>query len=270
MAENDPARRPRTSLKRAIFPRTTRPTGPSDRPHGPPTAEPMPVDIDAAIRTALASAPTSWWRARTSSAPTPDRLRQEPAPAAAGPLASYGGSGHRRHGARARPPLGRAARRRRSRAATATRLSSVFGSDFPNWRIGRQRHLPDPQPAGRRPTRRQAQDRQGPVARGLPAPRAAGGVRGPLRRARGRRRTSSGSSRPGPPARWPTQRLDAEEKKFAAGMSTNFLVTQAQRDLARGRGERDPGHRGLPQERDQLRARPRRRASGAPAAPCSS
>ena len=30
----------------------------------------------------------------------------------------------------------------------------------------------------------------------------------------------------------PAQRLDAEEKKFAAGMSTNFLVTQAQRDLA--------------------------------------
>ena len=29
-----------------------------------------------------------------------------------------------------------------------------------------------------------------------------------------------------------TRRLDAEEKKFAAGMSTNFLVTQAQRDLA--------------------------------------
>src|SRR5262249_48502635 len=30
----------------------------------------------------------------------------------------------------------------------------------------------------------------------------------------------------------PEQRLDAEQKKFAAGMSTNFLVTQAQRDLA--------------------------------------
>jgi outer membrane protein TolC len=28
------------------------------------------------------------------------------------------------------------------------------------------------------------------------------------------------------------QRLDAETKKFAAGMSTNFFVTQAQRDLA--------------------------------------
>jgi outer membrane protein TolC len=28
------------------------------------------------------------------------------------------------------------------------------------------------------------------------------------------------------------RRLDAEERKFAAGMSTNFLVTQAQRDLA--------------------------------------
>jgi HAE1 family hydrophobic/amphiphilic exporter-1 len=28
------------------------------------------------------------------------------------------------------------------------------------------------------------------------------------------------------------ERLDAEEKKFAAGMTTNFLVTQAQRDLA--------------------------------------
>ena len=30
----------------------------------------------------------------------------------------------------------------------------------------------------------------------------------------------------------PAHRLDAEEKKFAAGMSTNFFVTQAQRDLA--------------------------------------
>jgi outer membrane protein TolC len=28
------------------------------------------------------------------------------------------------------------------------------------------------------------------------------------------------------------RRLDAEQKKFAAGMSTSFLVTQAQRDLA--------------------------------------
>jgi outer membrane protein TolC len=28
------------------------------------------------------------------------------------------------------------------------------------------------------------------------------------------------------------RRLDAEEKKFAAGMSTNFQVTQSQRDLA--------------------------------------
>jgi outer membrane protein TolC len=28
------------------------------------------------------------------------------------------------------------------------------------------------------------------------------------------------------------RRLDAEEKRFAAGMSTNFFVTQAQRDLA--------------------------------------
>jgi outer membrane protein TolC len=31
------------------------------------------------------------------------------------------------------------------------------------------------------------------------------------------------------------QRLDAEEKKFAAGMSTNYFVTQAQRDLALAR-----------------------------------
>jgi len=31
------------------------------------------------------------------------------------------------------------------------------------------------------------------------------------------------------------ERLDAEEKKFAAGMTTNYLVTQAQRDLAEQR-----------------------------------
>ena len=51
------------------------------------------------------------------------------------------------------------------------------------------------------------------------------------------------------------QRLDAEEKKFAAGMSTNFLVTQAPAGPRARRGERAPRGGGLPQERHHLRAR---------------
>ena len=63
-----------------------------------------------------------------------------------------------------------------------------------------------------------------------------------------------------------TQRLDAEEKKFAAGMSTNFLVTQAQRDLANAEVARAAGHLRLPPQHHQLPARaggrPERRGLG--------
>ena len=52
------------------------------------------------------------------------------------------------------------------------------------------------------------------------------------------------------------RRLDAETKKFAAGMSTNFLVTQSQRDLAIAEVAELRGDRRLPQEPGQLRARP--------------
>jgi outer membrane protein TolC len=44
------------------------------------------------------------------------------------------------------------------------------------------------------------------------------------------------------------RRLDAETKKFAAGMSTNFLVTQSQRDLA------GDGGRGAARHRDYRRS----------------
>ena len=45
--------------------------------------------------------------------------------------------------------------------------------------------------------------------------------------------TRSEWTRRAPPAQLAERRLEAEQKKFAAGMSTNFQVIQAQRDLAR-------------------------------------
>ena len=51
------------------------------------------------------------------------------------------------------------------------------------------------------------------------------------------------------------QRLDAEQKRFEVGMSTSFLVIQAQRDLAVARNNELQAQSGLPARRGGLRGR---------------
>ncbi len=119
----------------------------------------------------------------------------------------------------------------RSPAATATRSSNVFGRDYPTWSRRRQHVLLDPQPTGEG-LAGQGADLEGPGPGEPEPPRAPDRHRGPHRRRATWRPTSRRCSRRRPRACLSAQRLDAEEKKFAAGMSTNFLVTQAQRDLA--------------------------------------
>ena len=52
------------------------------------------------------------------------------------------------------------------------------------------------------------------------------------------------------------RRLEAEEKKFAAGIQISFFVFQAQRDLATGTNFRNPRHCGLQQVAGGFRGRP--------------
>ena len=64
------------------------------------------------------------------------------------------------------------------------------------------------------------------------ADRAAGRDRRDQRRRSTCRATSSACRRRRPPASWRRRQLEAEQSKFEVGMSTNYFVVQAQRDLA--------------------------------------
>jgi len=109
-------------------------------------------------------------------------------------------------------------------------LSSVFGRDFPTWTVGVNFSYPifnrqaDATAARARITRDQTQT----SLRRLEM-QVASEVRSAGRAVETnyKRVESTGAARV-----LAEQRLDAEQKKFAAGMSTNFAVTQAQRDLA--------------------------------------
>ena len=141
-------------------------------------------------------------------------------------------------------------------------VTEVFGFDFPTWTVGFNVSYPIPN----RSAKANAASAQLSKDQALASFRrlemqvaaevrtAARGVESSFKRV-----ASSQAAR-----RLAAERLDAEEKKFAAGMSTNFFVTQAQRDLAAGRGRRAARDRRLPQERHQLPARPggRRRRLG--------
>jgi HAE1 family hydrophobic/amphiphilic exporter-1 len=109
-------------------------------------------------------------------------------------------------------------------------VSEVFGRDFPNWRIGVQfaYAIPNRSAKAAAASARIGKEQALASFRRLElnvvaeVRTAARGVESGFKRVQ-----STGAARV-----LAAQRLDAEEKKFAAGMSTNFLVTQAQRDLA--------------------------------------
>jgi outer membrane protein len=109
-------------------------------------------------------------------------------------------------------------------------LSSVFGRDFPTWTVGVNLSYPlfNRQAKASQARARLSKDQALASLNRLEL-QVATQVRSAARNVETnyKRVQSTGAARV-----LSTRRLDAEEKKFAAGMSTNFLVTQAQRDLA--------------------------------------
>jgi outer membrane protein len=109
-------------------------------------------------------------------------------------------------------------------------LSSVFGRDFPTWTVGVNLSYPlFNRQAKASQARARLSKEQALASLNRLELQIATQVRSAARNVETnyKRVQSTGAARV-----LSTRRLDAEEKKFAAGMSTNFLVTQAQRDLA--------------------------------------
>jgi outer membrane protein len=219
------------NLKRYVFPQndpamwSTR-IVPSDRPG----AGPVPVDIDAAVKSALENR-TDMVAARKSLERNDMSLRlaRNQLLPQVDLTAGYGAAGAGGTELTRDPPFGGPV------VSTipggySDALSEVFGRDYPTWSVGLQLSYAIPN----RSQKASAAAAQINKDQALASYRrlelqvaqevrtAARGVESGFRSV-----TAATASRV-----LFEQRLDAEEKKFAAGMSTNFLVTQAQRDLA--------------------------------------
>ena len=199
---------------------------PADRP----TAEPTPVNIDAAVRNALenrtdiVAARKGLERSDYNVQYTRNQLLPD-----VNLFAGYGGAGAGGTQIVRDPPIGGDIVETIP-GGYGDAVGEVFGGDFPTWRVGVQFAYAVPNrsakaaAASARISKEQAlaSFRRLELNVAAEVRTAARGVESGFKRVQ-----STGAART-----LATQRLDAEEKKFAAGMSTNFLVTQAQRDLA--------------------------------------
>jgi outer membrane protein TolC len=218
-------------LKRSIFPKSDPETWavrivPTDRP----TAEPIPVEVEAAIRTALEKrTDVSVARKNIENSDVQVQFRKNQALPAVDLVAAYGTSG--RGGTfidRGDNPLGDPIRTIPGGYGDA--LSEVFGRDFPTWslRVNISYPILNRSAAAASAQARVARDQALANLRALEMDiatevrSAARAVETSMKRVESTRAARVLRAR----------QLDAEEKKFAAGMSTNFQVTQAQRDLA--------------------------------------
>jgi outer membrane protein len=218
-------------LKQAIIPKNDPATWavrivPKDRP----TAEPIGVDVDAAIakalgqRTDVVAARKGVERANINLDYAKSLTRPQ-----LDLVASYGSSGVGGPLLTRNPPFGGPV------VATTPggygdALSSVFGRDNPTWTLGVNVSYPigNRQASASRAQAQIAREQAEVSLRRLELQIALD-----VRTAGRSVETNSKLVQATQAARvLQEQRLDAEDKKFAAGMSTNFLVTQAQRDLA--------------------------------------
>jgi len=217
------------NLKRVIFPANdpgmwrTR-LSPSDRP----SAEPVPVDIDAAVANALANrtdvvaarkglerADYNLQYARNQLLPQLDLV------------ANYGGTGA--DGTQIRDQEGNPLPTPIP-GGYGDAVAEVFGFDYPNWTVGFNVSYAIPNRSAKANAASAQLSREQTLASirrlelqvAAEVRTAARGVESGFKQV-----ASSQAAR-----RLAAERLDAEEKKFEAGMSTNFFVTQAQRDLA--------------------------------------
>jgi outer membrane protein len=217
-------------IKRSISPRNdpemwAKRIVPTDRP----TAEPFTVDTEGAIRNALEkrtdvrvahlgleNADTALRFARSQFLPQVDAF------------VSYGAAGL--GGTQVLDPVTRQPLPQPVAGGFGDSLSSVFGRDFPTWTVGVNFSYPirNRQAAAGRAQAQialeqaQASLRRLEMAVVQEVRSSARAVETNFKRIQSTRAARILQER----------RLDAEEKRFAAGMSTNFLVTQAQRDLA--------------------------------------
>ncbi|MCL4821640.1 MAG: TolC family protein [Vicinamibacteria bacterium] len=221
------------ALKRLIFPASTAEVWPLRVvPTDQPTAQPIAIDADAAMRTAfenrsdlkaarkrLDNAAFSADLARASSLPGIDLVAN---------YGTYGIGGTQFERDGLGGPITSTIE-----GGYGDALSKVFGRDNPTWSLG----VNVSYPIGNRSARAQkaraeiTRQQQEATVRRLELAIAAE-VRQAARAVESnyKRVESTRSSRV-----LAERRLDAEQKKFEAGMSTNFFVTQAQRDLADAR-----------------------------------
>jgi outer membrane protein TolC len=217
-------------LKRAIFPQND-PAMWSTRvvPTDHPTAEPMPVNVEAAVQNALqnrtdvVAARKSLERADYNLQYARNRLLPQ-----LDLVGTYGGSGaggtELIRDEAGGPVVGTIP------GGYGDALAEVFGRDYPTWTVGFSVSyaIPNRSAKANAASAQLSKDQTLASFRRLELQvaaevrTAARGVESGFKRV-----ASTQAAR-----RLAAERLDAEEKKFAAGMSTNFLVTQAQRDLA--------------------------------------
>ena len=218
------------AIKRSVFPDSAPETWasrivPTDRP----TAEPIAVDTDGAVRNALQKR-TDILAAQRSleNAESAVQLARNQELPQIDVVAAYGTTG-----------VGGTQIEREGFGGPVVRtvpggygdaLGNVFGRDFPTWTFGFNISYPifnrqaDAAEARAEVTREQTRANLRRLEMQVTAEvrSAARAVETNLKRVESTRAARVLQER----------RLDAEEKRFAAGMSTNFFVTQAQRDLA--------------------------------------
>jgi outer membrane protein TolC len=222
------------NLKQAIFPQNDPAMwavqiNPTDHPG----AEPVPVDTEAAVRSALENR-TDVVAARKGlerSDYSINYYKNQMLPQL-DLVASYGGAGAGGTQLIRDPPLGGPV------VSTipggyGDALSEVFGNDYPTWTIGANvsYSIPNRSAKAQAASARLSRDQALASVRRLEL-QVAAEVRTAARGVESGFKTVASTRAARVLAE---QSLDAEEKKFAAGMSTNYFVTQRQRDLALAR-----------------------------------
>ena len=217
------------ALRQALFPLSDSHTWnlrivPTDRP----TAEPVPVDVEAAVKKALDSrTDVVNLRKRLENADISLQFTKNQLLPQVDLVAAYGAAGL--GGTQLRDASGQPLPQPIT-GGYGDAVSDVFGRDFPTWTVGVSLSYPilNRNAKATSARARVARDQTEANVRRLEllvtgeVRSAARAVESNLKRVQSTRAARVLQER----------RLDAEEKKFAAGMSTNFLVTQAQRDLA--------------------------------------
>lgn len=217
------------NIRRVIFPRHEPENWavrivPTDRP----SADPVPVDVETAIRNALANrTDVLASRKNIENAEIGIQFAKNQTLPGVDLVGAYGVVGL--GGTQVRDAFGDPLPNPIPGGA-GDALSSLFGRDFPTWTLGVNLSYPIPNRTARATAARARLSRdQAQAALARLEMQVVSEVRSAARAVETdmKRIDSTRAARV-----LQERRLDAEEKKFAAGMSTSFLVTQAQRDLA--------------------------------------